>query len=75
MRVEQLHSEYLLPLVVSVHLWICVAWQTVHERRTIRPYWVVLLLMLLLLLLLLLLLRIPFEWGGITKAISPYKAL
>ena len=38
MRVGQLHSEYLLPLVVSVHLWICEAWQTlfgtVHERRT-----------------------------------------
>ena len=29
----------------------------------------------LVLLLLQLLLRIPFEWGGITKAIRPYKAL
>ena len=34
-----------------------------------------LLLLLLLFLLSLLLLRIPFEWGGITKAIRPYKAL
>ena len=32
-------------------------------------------LLLLVLLRLQLLLRIPFEWGGITKAIRPYKAL
>ena len=48
------------------------------EATVTKPLLLQLLTLLLLLLLLwltLLLLRIPFEWGGITKAIRPYKAL